>query len=195
MPIPTLTCKSIGLRKLKRSDVYSIQRYANRREIARYLPRMPHPYTIKDARKWITTTHRHARADKNYAFGIEDRGSGEIVGMIELFNVNRTDKNAEVGYWVAGPFQGRGYATEAIGLILGFAFNKQRLMRIHAIVHQRNLSSVKSLEKTGFVRKGCWRKASFLGRRWSDVYAYGILKEEFHERKYSNDYFISRLSF
>lgn len=183
MPIPILTGKSIRLRKLKRSDAESIQRSANRREIARFLPRMPHPYTMEDARKWVTTTVRHARADKSYAFGIEDKGSGEIVGMIELFNVNRTDKNSEVGYWVAKPFQGRGYAVEAIGLILGFAFKKLHLARVYAIVHQRNLSSVKALEKTGFVREGCWRKASFLGRRWSDVYGYGILKEEFHERK------------
>ncbi|MEE9553374.1 MAG: GNAT family protein, partial [candidate division Zixibacteria bacterium] len=84
---------------------------------------------------------------------------------------------------VAGPFQGRGYASEAIRLILGFAFKELRLVRVYAGVHQRNAPSVKALEKTGFTREGCWRKASFLGRRWSDVYAYGILKEEYHERE------------
>lgn len=183
MSIPTLQGKLIALRKLRRSDAASIQRHANNRDIARFLPRLPSPYTMAEARKWITTTSRLARADKAYDFGIEDGESGEIVGMIGLRNVNRQDKNAEVGYWVGKSFQRRGYAKEALHLILRFAFNELRLVRVYAVVHQKNVASVRLLDRIGFVREGVWRKASLINRRWYDVYAYGILKEEYTMRK------------
>ena len=104
MPIPTLHGKLIALRRLRRSDAASIQRHANNRNIARFLPRLPYPYTMAEARMWITTTSRLARADKAYDFGIEDRESGKIVGMIGLRNLNRQDRNDEVGYWIGKSF-------------------------------------------------------------------------------------------
>jgi ribosomal-protein-alanine N-acetyltransferase len=183
MPIPTLQGKLIALRKLRRSDAASIQRHANNRNIARYLPRLPYPYTLQEARKWITTTSRLARADKAYDFGIEDRESGKIVGMIGLRNINRQDRNVEVGYWVGKAFQNRGYASEALRLILKFAFSELRLVRVYAVVHQKNVASVRLLDRIGFVREGVWRKASLINRRWYDVYAYGILNEEYIRRK------------
>ena len=175
--------KLITLRRLRRSDAASIQRHANNRDIARFLPRLPFPYTMAEARKWITITSRLARADKAYDFGIEDEESGEIVGMIGLRNVNRQDRNAEVGYWVGTSFQRRAYAKEALRLVLKFAFRELRLVRVYAMAHQKNVASVKLLDRIGFVREGVWRKASLINRRWYDVYAYGILKEEYIRRK------------
>ncbi len=183
MPIPTLQGKLITLRRLRRSDAASIQRHANNRDIARFLPRLPSPYIMAEARKWITLTARLARDDKAYNFGIEDGESGEIVGMIGLRNINRQDRNAEVGYWIGRSFQRRGYAGEALRLILKFAFTELRLVRVYAVVHQNNVASVKLLDRIGFVREGVWRKASRINRRWYDVYAYGILKEEYMRRK------------
>lgn len=172
----------ITLRRLASPDAPSIRSNANDPDIARYLPRLPHPYTMHDARKWIAATYRLARQDKAYNLGIEDRRSSRIVGMIGLRNINRQDKNAEVGYWVGTSYQGRGYATEALQLILSFAFRRLRLVRVYAVVHQQNTSSIRLLEKSNFVLEGTWRKASFLNRRWHDVHFYGILKEEFAGR-------------
>ncbi len=183
MPIPTLQGKLITLRKLRRSDADSIQRHANNRDIARFLPRLPFPYTLQEARKWIALTPRLAREDTAYNFGIEDVESNQIVGMIGLRNINRQDRNAEVGYWVGKAFQNRGYAGEALRLVLKFAFRKLRLARVYAVVHQKNVGSVRLLDRIGFVREGVWRKASFINRRWYDVYAYGILKEEYGRKK------------
>ena len=70
-------------------------------------------------------------------------------------------------------------AFEALSLILSFAFKELGLRRIYAIVHEKNTGSVKLLEKTGFTHEGTWRKASRMGRRWYDVYAFGILKNEY----------------
>ena len=54
-----------------------------------------------------------------------------------------------------------------------------KLHRIYAVVLSENTPSVKLLEKMGFTREGSWREGSRVGRRFVDVYAYGMLKREF----------------
>jgi len=179
MLLPTLEGSLINLRRINRSDAASIQHHANDPLVAQYLPFMPHPYSLRDARLWINTTHRLARTDIGYHFGIEDRASREIVGCIGLKNVNRHDLNAELGYWVSRAFWRNGFATEAVRLMQGFVFGQLKLRRLYAIVLEANTGSVKLLEKTGFVREGTWRKASLHKKRWYNVYSYGLLKEEF----------------
>ena len=169
---------TVNLRRIRISDSRSIQKHADNREIAIYLY-LPSPYTIRDARAWIRRTNRLISKKKAYHLGIEDRKSGEIIGMIGLRKVNLEDKNAEVGYWLGKEYRGKGYTKEALNLILKFAFNDLKLARVYAVVHARNIASYRLLEKSGFRREGTWRKASFLGRRWNDVYSYGILKGEF----------------
>ena len=182
MPIQTLRGRGINLRRLRRSDAGSIQKYANDPAVARFLPLLPHPYGMSDAREWINLTHRTFRDNTAYHFGIENGESGEIIGMMSLRNINRNDLNAEVGYFVARKFWGRGIATEALRLILRFSFEQVGLYRVYAVVHDENIGSVRILEKLGFTREGVWRKASRMGKRWHDVYAYGILKDEFSGR-------------
>ncbi len=167
------------MRQVRRADAWAIQRRANDASVARFLPRMPHPYTIDDARQWINRTHRQARNGTGCHFGIACKVDGEIIGAIGLGNVNRQDRNAEVGYWLGKDFRRRGYATEAMQLVLRFAFSELNLARVYAVVHQDNVESFGLLEKCGFTKEGVWRRASFLEGSFRDVFAYGILMDEF----------------
>ena len=98
--------------------------------------------------------------------------------MVGLRNLNYADRNAEVGYWVSRKYWGMGLATEAVYLMLWLAFSRLGFRRVYAVVHADNVASYRVLEKNCFSREAIWRKASFLGRRWRDVYGYGILVEE-----------------
>jgi RimJ/RimL family protein N-acetyltransferase len=178
MALPILQGKQVRLRALKRSDADSIQRYADDPEVAEFLPMLPSPYSFEDARLWINQAHREAREKTGYSFGITRRTDDEVMGMMSLKTVNWTDRNAEIGYWLARDFWGKGYASEALRLILDFVFDHLRLVRAYAVVQEQNLPSIRILEKAGFVREGVWRRASRLGGRWHDVFAYGILKED-----------------
>ena len=79
-------------------------------------------------------------------------------------------------------FWGRGYVTEAVSLILGYLFKDLRLRRVYAFVNAANTGSIRVLEKNGFIREGTFRKACMLNRRWTDVYSYGLLIEEYKRR-------------
>jgi ribosomal-protein-alanine N-acetyltransferase len=179
MPLTVLHGDRIRLRQLRKSDAVSIQENINNRKICQNLPLVPYPYTLNDALEWIRTTHSLSRKGAGYNFGIEDKQIRKVVGCIGLKNINRPDKNAEVGYWLSERLWGRGYMTEAVGLILGYLFKDLRLRRVYAIVNAANIGSIRVLEKNGFIREGTFRKACLLNRRWTDVYAYGLLKEEY----------------
>lgn len=183
MKLSILTGELINLRQPRHVDEASIRRHVNDPEVARFVPPLPYPYSKTDARLWVNTCFRLARRDEGYNFGIESKETGEIIGMIGLKNINRESRNAEVGYWLGQKFWRRGFTSEALGLILNFSFQELKLVRVYVIVYPLNVGSVCLLENAGFLREATWRKANYMNRRWYDVYSYGLLKEEFQDRK------------
>jgi RimJ/RimL family protein N-acetyltransferase len=179
MRLPVLEGKLIRLRAFKRSDAECLQRYADDPQVLRYVPQMPHPYKIEDAREWINFAHRSARKDQSYAFGIEHLQRREIVGGISLKQIDCQDEATEIGYWLARSFWGQGMASEAVGLILQFCFEILNLHRVYAVAHSTNIGSTRVLEKNGFVREGIFREAGKIGGRRQDMYSYGLLRPEY----------------
>lgn len=172
----------INLRPFKPSDAKTLQRYANDPKVSRYLPLMPYPYSLDNARSWIKQSRQAARDNRSYAFAIEHVERNEIVGGVSLEEVRCQDRAAGIGYWLARPFWGEGLMTEAVRLVLEFSFSHLKLHRVYAQAHDKNVGSWKVMEKLGFVREGTLRKASRIGRRWCDVYTYGLLRPEFRRR-------------
>jgi RimJ/RimL family protein N-acetyltransferase len=180
MILPVLKGEQITLRPLKMRDEDSLQRHANDPAVAYFLSRMPSPHTPKDARQWIRKTAAMARSNSGYYLGIARCENDEIIGVIGLRNFKPADRKAELTYWLGRRFWKKGLMSEAVPLMLNFAFRGLKLNRVHALVHERNTGSIKVLEKAGFTREAVYRKASFKGRRWADIYGFGILKDEFH---------------
>lgn len=178
MRLPILTGNTIHLRPLKRTDIPAIARGAHNKTISKFIPPILYPYTVVEARKWVNGVRRSARADTAYQFGIERIAKQGIIGMMGLNNLNWIDKNTEVECWLARPYWGQGLASEALDLILRFAFGELKMHRVYAVMVCINESSVRLLERHGFIREATWRKACRMNGGWHDVYAYGMLEEE-----------------
>jgi len=73
----------------------------------------------------------------------------------------------------------RGYATEAIRLILQFGFSDLNLYRIYAGVFEPNIASRKVLEKYGFRQEGYWREAIVKHHTRQNLIHYALLKPEY----------------
>jgi RimJ/RimL family protein N-acetyltransferase len=140
---------------------------------------MSFPFSTNDARKLINQVQRSARHDLNYQFVIAPIAENGAIGMIGLNNMNWTDKNGELEYWLGKPFWERGYASDALGSLLQFAFQVLLLHRVYAITAAPNEPSWRLLERHGFVREATWRRASMIDGRWHDVYGYGLLEKEY----------------
>lgn len=107
------------------------------------------------------------------------KATGQIIGMISLMNVSEKNRNAEIGYWLGKKYWGKGYATEAVSLILRYGFKELKLFRIWARVFHPNLTSIRLLEKVGFTLEGRLRNNIKKSGRWLDELCYGILKTEY----------------
>ena len=119
MLLKLTTC---DVRSWQTSDVESLATHANNRNIWKNLrDAFPHPYTPHDAREFIKSL-RHRTPETTFAIAVNGEAAGSV-GFVLRQDVERV--SAEIGYWLAEPFWGRGIATEALAAItdqLQYAF-------------------------------------------------------------------------
>ena len=165
------------LRPFKRNDVQSLRKNANDRLVARNLNRLPSPYTLQDARKFVYKKLREQKQKKPQRTFVIDIG-GNAAGVITLSRKEDPwrEHRAEVGYWLGRRYWGSGIMTEALRAITRYGFYKLHLTRIHASVMVGNRASARILEKAGYKREGMARKYIKKGRKYIDCYLYAKVK-------------------
>ena len=161
------------LRPWSLTDLYSLVRYANNPDIAKFMTDgFPHPYTEEAGKAFIAFA---TKDDPIHIFAIE--ANGEAVGGIGLHpqaDVHR--KNAELGYWLAEPFWGKGIITNAIKEIVAFGFKTYDINRIFARPFATNIGSQKVLEKAGFALEGRFEKTFIKNGELVDELVYAVRK-------------------
>ncbi len=170
--------KLVNLRRVTKSDAKDIARGAKDRLVSRYMY-IPYPYGLQDAYDFIKLDQKWWRGKSNRNFGLEHPETGRIMGMIGLMNLSARDRSGEIGYWLARPYWGYGIMPEACRLCLKFAFKELKLKRVYAHTRLENEPSQRVLEKLGFSKEGCLRKAAFQRNRYHDLFLFGLVREEF----------------
>jgi RimJ/RimL family protein N-acetyltransferase len=89
----------------------------------------------------------------------------------------------ELGYNIVPTDRRKGYASEAIRIMVDYLFLSKDIVRIQAKADPENLASWKALEKNGFTREGILRKTYYCRGEWRDDCMYSILREEWKEPK------------
>ncbi len=166
----SLECANGVLLRLPRpSDAEAMAKHANNREVWLNLrDRMPHPYSVDDARAFIELI---GDQDPRVEFSIDV--NGEVVGGIGLVvgaDIGR--RSAEVGYWVGRDHWNRGIATAALERICRYGFEELGLLRIFATPIAWNPASFRVLEKAGFEREGIMRNACVKDGKIADMLLY-----------------------
>ena len=136
------------LRGWRVNDLDPLVRYANNFNVWRNCrDRFPHPYTPAHGEEWLNR-QSHAREPlMNFAVDFEGECIGGI-GFERCPDINRL--TAEIGYWIAEPFWGRGMATAALREATAHAFHYFDFERIQATVFAWNAASARVLEKCGY---------------------------------------------
>jgi ribosomal-protein-alanine N-acetyltransferase len=165
----------VMIRNLRGKDAPSLARNANNPRVAANLrDRFPQPYTVKDAREWI---RRIRSASPETGFAIAD--GDEVVGGIGYMpQIDVARLSAEIGYWLAEPYWGKGIATRAVRAFVKHVFATTDLVRLYAYVFETNPASVRVLEKAGFRREGRLRKSVIKHGRIIDQDLFALLRDE-----------------
>ena len=164
----------ISLRTLREDDAEVLASYANNPRIAVNLrDGFPHPYMIGHAIEFIRNFGSNPDANVRVI-----ECDGKFCGVIGLHRqADVYYQTAEIGYWIAEPFWGKGIATEAVRQMTAYGFETMGLLRIHTGVFEYNPSSMRVLEKNGYVRDGIFRKSvTKMGKVW-DEFRYSIIRE------------------
>lgn len=166
---------SVTLRKWEKTDVESVAKFANNQKIADNLRNaFPFPYTTENAEKFIDNILHTDEASQ--CFRAVDL-NGKAVGSISItIKEDIALKSAEIGYWLAEPFWGRGIMTEAVRRMVTYTFENYDVSRIFAEPKAENFASRKVLENAGFVLEGIMRKSVFKNGKYSDSCMYALIK-------------------
>lgn len=115
-----------------------------------------------------------------FAFAVLDRTNRDaMIGRIALANVVRGPwLNATIGWWIAASAGSRGHGTEAVKLVLEFAFEHAGLHRVQPAIIPRNIRSIRVAEKAGFRLEGRALRYLNIGGVWEDHEIYAMTSEE-----------------
>lgn len=164
------------LRPWRMGDVPALARHANNKKIADNLrDGFPHPYTPDDAMRFISACLSDGEA-RNCLRAISI--NGEAAGSIGVFlKEDVYAKSAELGYWLAEPYWGRGIMTQAVRDITAHAFAVYDIVRIFAEPFAENAASRRLLERAGFTLEGVLKQSIYKNGRIQDSCVYALLRD------------------
>ena len=110
----------------------------------------------------------------------------DIPGIIGCISLNHRDceERADMGYWLAVDYWGKGYMTDAVRLVCHLGFKYLGLIKIYSPVFLGNMRSKRVLEKNGFSLEGTLRSHFKKRGEWRDVWYMSILRSEWQENQH-----------
>ncbi len=119
------------------------------------------------------------RDDSTYAFLIFAKEGGALLGGITISNIRRgVAQSGSVGYWIGKPHARKGYMSEAVQLVLDFAFDNLALHRVEAACLPSNTPSRNLLLNSGFTQEGFARRYLRINGTWQDHISFAILRTD-----------------
>ena len=163
------------IRKWKLSDAVDLASAISNKKVQDNLrDGLPYPYTKKDAAAYI---QEMLSADENetfaFAITVDDKAIGSI-GVFRQGNIHRC--TAEIGYYIAEEYWGKGITTEAVKQTCAYVFDHSDIIRIYAEPFAHNVASCRVLEKAGFQFEGTLKSNAVKNGKIVDMKMYALIK-------------------
>ncbi len=166
----------IKIRKWEMEDAHPLAGALNNKKILDNLrDGLPYPYTVADAETYISFV-LNSEKDSLYAWAIT--ADNIAIGSIGVFRKeNIHQRTAEMGYYVAEPWWGKGIGTIAVKEACNYIFVNTDILRVFAEPFAFNAASCRILEKAGFVLEGTLRKNAVKNGEILDMKMYALVKD------------------
>ena len=179
--IPRLETDRLVLRKLTPDDTEDLRKWLGLDEVYTYWGRPAskgekNPELLfEDPRPWVKR-----KPSSDFIWGIERKDTGEIIGMIEVFDVEN-DRMGMVGYRIAPWLWKTGICTEALRRVVRFIFTETRMDRLQGEANVKNIGSNRVMEKSGFKLEGTIRHGKMVSE-YCDYNIWGMIREDYENR-------------
>lgn len=154
---------------------------ANYDHLHEWMPWVNENFTLESVREFYRRTLvKFAKNEDEIGLNIVYKS--EIVGGTGFHEINRQDKSAEIGYWLAKDATGKGLMTKSVAKLLEYGFGEMNLNRIVIKCVPENTKSRAIPERLGFTVEGVEREAGWLHTRFVDHVVYSMLACEWREK-------------
>ena len=176
-PFLPFTTARLVLRPFGPEDAEPFAAYRSDPDIARYQS-WATPYALADAQRFVEEMGALRAPVRGGWLQIAVEHEGALAGDVAV-GLDADGHIATIGYSLAGPVQGRGLASEAVGAVIDRLFALLHVHRVEASTDGRNLASARLLEGLGFELEGTARSAVWAKGEWVDDVRYGLGRETY----------------
>lgn len=175
--LPSLETEDLVLRKPAMRDAKDIFRYASDPEVARYVLWEPHR-SPAETRAFVRFLRGRIRAGYPSSWVVVLRETNTVIGTIGFIWYSEENRSAELGYSFSRKYWNRGYATQALNVVIDAAFRSLPVNRLEAQHDVRNPASGRVMEKCGLRQEGILRDRVMNKGEYVNVALYAILRSD-----------------
>lgn len=151
--VPRIEGEHIVLERIVESDADALQELADNEAVYRFEPTFLFERQQKSAQETIRLLYGELFTNKeSLILGIRLKDATELVGLAEFYGLRDDLHKTSLGYRLLERYWGRGIATETVGLMIDYLYNKTDIEIITASTMVENLASARVLQKNDFIR-------------------------------------------
>ncbi len=172
--------EKIRLRAIEPSDWEIFFKWDIRSERSKYLDFLCPPASQESIKAWVLERSKK-RLENDTFFWVIVNNEDQVAGSIDTHHCNHCTGCFSYGIDIAPEHKRKGYATEAIRLVLRYYFEELRYQKVTVNVYANNPASITLHEKLGFKLEGTLRRMVFTEGCFYDDLWYGMTREEFED--------------
>jgi len=161
--------KNLSFRAIEPSDLEQLYKWENDTSIW-YLSNTITPFSHHTLEEYILNSHTDIYTAKQLRLMIVLNKSNETIGCIDLFDFDPTNMHAGVGILICENHRDKGYASEALSMLIDYAFHTLNLHQLYCNITADNSSSIKLFQKQDFKIIGLKKEWIRLKSNWIDEY-------------------------
>jgi ribosomal-protein-alanine N-acetyltransferase len=173
-PFPVINTTRLTLRTVNFGDATALFAMRTDAGVLKYID-INIPKSIEDVNNWIKMILDLHQKNDGVLWALSLHGHDEMIGSIGIWQMDKVNHRAEIGYMLATAHQGKGYMQEALIEAIKYTFECVNLHAIEATVHPGNQASINLLERNGFVREGYYRDKYYNNGKFIDSATYSLI--------------------
>lgn len=135
------------------------------------------PFSRYVLKQYLENAHLDIYETKQFRFIIEENSEKKQVGMVDLFDFNPQHNRAGVGILIHPYYQKKGFASEALSILIDYAFSYLNLHQLYANITSDNLKSLALFESYNFKKIGLKKDWILAKGKYKDEILYQLIKE------------------
>ena len=176
------TGRTVRLRGIEPDDWPAFRRFDEYTTDMRNADMVHPPRSAAGYREWAASRATKQATGDEFLLAIEAHADHTLVGTLSTSNLDQRAGRFSYGIGIGHDHQRRGYATEAIGLLLTYMFGERRFHKCEVGIYAFNAASIALHQRIGFQEEGRLRDHEYFAGRHHDLVVMGMTVSEFATR-------------